>query len=135
MAKKIFGKSQPPKGADNGGPAKRPRKAADSAAAGAAASDAHLGIDTTIAGFYNPNTSWHQTLTYAMDTIRGTFGADIDKAEALTTTEGGYTQPIDEAALKDRFESSSACNVIMTGGVNVFWANPLERRSVSRPVA
>jgi hypothetical protein len=77
--------------------------------------------------YHNPNVEWHTRIAMAIDTIKGKFGMDIDKADPLPE-EDGFTAPCNEKVLQDRLHDPTKWkgNIIASGGVNVFWANPLE---------
>jgi hypothetical protein len=80
-----------------------------------------------VPSFHNPNTEWYAALSLAIDKIKGTFGADIVAASPLTG-EHGFTAPIDEKLLEEKSKDPAAKSgsVIYSGGINIFWANPLE---------
>ena len=81
----------------------------------------------TLPSYHNPNVEWHNRLVLAIDTIKCKFGMNIDKADALREGDG-FTAPINEQVLQDRLNDPTnwTGNVIASGGVNIFWANPLE---------
>jgi hypothetical protein len=118
--------------------APKPKKAAVKAAApnaqAAAKANAKAGgapaavVDAPLLpGYHNPNVEWHNLLTLAIDTIKDKFGMDIDKADALAEGDG-FTAPVNEQLLQDRLNDPTKWtgNIIASGGVNIFWANPLE---------
>ena len=77
--------------------------------------------------YHNPNVEWHHMLAQAIDTIKNKFGMDIDKADALAEGDG-FTAPVNEQVLQDRLSDPTKWTgqTIASGGVNIFWANPLE---------
>jgi hypothetical protein len=96
------------------------------AAPAAAAAEEELAAPT-LPNYHNPNIAWHNKLTMAMDTIKGQFGMDIEKAEPLSEEEG-FTAPCNENVLQDRMNDPAKWkgNIIASGGVNIFWASPLQ---------
>jgi hypothetical protein len=81
----------------------------------------------TLPNYHNPNVEWHHMLAQAIDTIKNKFGMDIDKADALAEGDG-FTAPVNEQVLQDRLSDPTKWTgqIIASGGVNIFWANPLE---------
>jgi hypothetical protein len=104
-----------------------PKKAPKLPAAAGGAPKPIAADGPTLPSYHNPNVEWHSRLAMAIDTIKGKFGMDIDKADALAEGDG-FTAPINEQVLQDRLNDPTKWtgNVIASGGVNVFWANPLE---------
>ena len=81
---------------------------------------------TTLPSFFNPNVKYHEKLQLAIDSMLGQFGPDFPSRPALTVPEGAFTAPLDLAAAKARFDDPAWTEpVLMTGGVNMLWANPL----------
>lgn len=78
--------------------------------------------------FHNPNTEWYAMLSFAIDKIKGFFGDDIIVADPLAG-DCGFTAPIDEKLLETKMSDPQVVKngtVVYSGGINIFWVNPLE---------
>jgi hypothetical protein len=109
-----------------------PKKAAGKkAAAKAGGAPAAVAADSApvaaLPNYHNPNVEWHNQIAMAIDKIKGQFGMDIEKADALPEEEG-FTAPCNEKVLQDRLSDPTKWtgNIIASGGVNILWASPLE---------
>lgn len=76
-------------------------------------------------GFSNPNIAWHDTVTLALDAIKGHFGLGIMQAPPLTEAEGAPCPPADVDSIKDKLENVDEGGIVITGGINVLNHNML----------
>lgn len=75
--------------------------------------------------FQNPNQDWHVEIQAALDKIQGYYGADLDKAPALSAEEG-FQAPVDLELVNQRLDSAEWSEPILaSGGVNAIWASPM----------
>ena len=106
--------------------AKPKGKAKAKAPTAAKAPDAQGEIMPATPNFYNPNVEWHSNVQLALDAIRGYFGENIHQEDALSVREG-FMAPCDSEELKAKLDDTSLIDpIIMTCGVNILWASPLE---------
>ena len=75
--------------------------------------------------YHDPNVAWRHKVQLAVDKVKGYFGQDLETKDALSVNEG-FMAPVDEDVLKARVADASFTDpVVLTGGVNILWANPL----------
>ena len=90
---------------------------------------------TTLPDYFNPNVAYHEKLQLALDSILGAFGPDIRQKPALKVSEGGFQAPIDLKVAEARLADENWVEpVLISGGVNALWCNPLSTLTPNVPI-